>query len=185
MFTKWSTLNLKYILLVNTICSDDYTTNNKSGLLNKVAQIKPHTDITQHILNTQSVSTKQESQDSNSLAPTHWAPVGTTQGHDPPHPLHYHTSSLIYTSENPQNLTYQMVTECNKYWTNGSHLIPLSGQPADPVYRTTPSQMRALLSSFCTQVMPQEPLVAWQKPLVIFVLVTLPVLLSYTSWESY
>lgn len=55
----------------------------------------------------------------------------------------------------------------------------------DPVYGTTPSQMRALLSSYSTQMVPQEPLVAWQKTLVIFVLVSLPVLLSYTSWESY
>lgn len=188
IFTKCNTLNLNYILLVNTLfLLMTILPTKKSSFLNKVAQIKPHRHNT-HILNSQSVSTKQESQDSNSLASIHWAPVGTTQGHDPPHPLHYHTSSLIYTSENPKNPTYQMVTECYKYWTNGSHPVPPSGQPAQnnwSVYRTTPSQMRALLSSFSSQMVPQEPLVAWQKPLVIFVLVSLPVLQPYTSWESY
>lgn len=46
------------------------------------------------------------------------------------HALYYHTSSLIHTSENTQNPTYWMVTEWYKYWTNVSHPVPLSHQPA-------------------------------------------------------
>ena len=45
--------------------------------------------------------------------------------------------------------------------------------------------MRELSSTFLPNGASGGPLMAWQNSLGIFALVSLPILLSYTSWESY